>query len=53
MKVARKDLAVKAADRVAKAVVTDAATAVDGVDVVAVIVKAEPSANALMPKANP
>lgn len=53
VKVARKDLAAKAADHVEKAVVTDAATVVDGVDVGAVTVKAAPSASALMPKANP
>lgn len=52
-KAAQKDLAVKAVDRVAKAVVTDEAAAVDGVDVAAVTVKLEPSANALMAKANP
>lgn len=52
-KVAQKDLAVKAVDRVAKAVVTDAAAAVDEADVAAVTAKGEPSANALMPKANP
>lgn len=53
VKAARKDLAAKAADRAAKAVATDAATAVGGVDGVAVTVKVAPSASALMPKANP
>lgn len=52
-KVAQKDLAAKAADHVAKAVVTDVATVVDGVDVAAETVKVVPSASALTPRANP
>lgn len=53
VKAARKDLAAKVADRAAKAVVTDAATAVGGVDGVAQTVKAAPSASALTPKGSP